>query len=306
MTKEPFNLEQFKAGRKAITRSGHIASFVFHREDFYDYHQLGASLDGIKNIVTYGSRGTHPSSDLLELTHMAPAEHGIDGMPWDLPAPPAPPEGHKWVHRGKGWGCAKTGLYAVYSPTGLWALVCTTGGFAHSHYLEAVPVEISFPPAPEGREWWNFHNATPKQVGVSEGWRLLLKGERIEEGDEFFLNCYRAWESTSRADASAGDNRDTYRTRRPLPVEPESQSCEKSQPPCEKIRLSRFSIRCETPAIGVHTAVTHVEPDRVVVEDDGSISVVTTQLWPWLRSGSSLGALTARSSGSNIPRRLGV
>ncbi len=78
-----------------------------------------------------------------------------------------------------------------------------------------------FPQPPEGKEWHNPENLTPEQVGVSEGWRLLLKdAERaLESGTEFLMQDGRWGRFTDYHGMSRLDNR-TYRTRRPLPAPP--------------------------------------------------------------------------------------
>jgi len=292
---DPFNLEQFKQGRKAITRDGRVAEFLFHRPDFYECHRLGAVVAGVAAPSTSSEDGKSCGGcDASDLAYMAPAEHGIAGMPWNLPTPIAPPEGYKWEYRGMGWEHSLQVRYICYDPYDdhNWDPSSTYGcplGYGDLHYLEAVPIipEVDpyaefrqarsqgkvieckrvvfdsgawatytgdfdnldsrcelrikpdeFPPAPEGKEWWNRHKLTPKQVGVSDGWRLLLKGETIERNDEFFCSTSFSarqvpWEQTSRysCGAVAGDNYDTHRTKRPLPAQPKNKALTKSNLP---------------------------------------------------------------------------
>lgn len=81
-----------------------------------------------------------------------------------------------------------------------------------------------FPAPPEGQQWHNPQHFTPEQVGVSEGWRLLLVGEQIQKGD-MFDNYDRTWVSSSWVGVPVGGiATDTYRTKRPLPATPPKAS----------------------------------------------------------------------------------
>ena len=39
---------------------------------------------------------------------------------------------------------------------------------------------VPFPDAPEGEQWHNFHDLTSHEVGIDNGWRLLLKSEIVD------------------------------------------------------------------------------------------------------------------------------
>jgi hypothetical protein len=71
---EPFNLEQFKQGRKAITRDGRVAEFLYYHEGLI--YPLGAVVLG--EPWSYLKGGEHLYDVTLisddDLTHMAPAE----------------------------------------------------------------------------------------------------------------------------------------------------------------------------------------------------------------------------------------
>jgi hypothetical protein len=233
--KEPFNLEQFKQGRKAITRDGRTAEFLYYDESMNPDVQLGANVHG--QLFTFFSNGhislSQETDDLGDLlTHMAPAEHGIKGMPWDLPTPPAPPEGHKWKYMGKAKKfsrIATVGRMFVdgegfrdeeWSREETWELECNRP----IHGIKAVPIEPKeFPAPPEGKAWHNPEKLTPEQVGVSEGWRLLLKNELVEIGDMHSMkNGTWSHSGNHRSSDARGKTASclTYRTKRPLPATP--------------------------------------------------------------------------------------
>ena len=82
--KEPFNLEQFKQGRKAYTKSGHIVEFVYHRPDFMPSCRLGVKVGDMKEVVCIGEDGKsrYPCDSL---TTMASAEVKLEMK--DIPSP---------------------------------------------------------------------------------------------------------------------------------------------------------------------------------------------------------------------------
>jgi hypothetical protein len=297
---EPFNLEQFKAGRKAITRDGIVAEFLAYHEALIE-GPLVALLSGCCYLYHDDGRRSRELPYPCSLLHMAPAEHGIEGMPWDLPAPPAPPAGMKWEYRGVGWISSADHVIASFRKGNhVWTqdTELRKQGYllryaVDAHYLEAVPIaqpEVpihicgdpsspcdmecmesyyrsvkpepdpyaelkkahasgkklqvkvanqgwcdvdpsgpcwcgeyrikpeTFPPAPEGTAWHNPENLTPEQVGVSEGWRLLLEDERVYQQDQCFEN--RHWLGTCNYEHGKMNRRLTYRTKRPLPTPP--------------------------------------------------------------------------------------
>lgn len=75
---------------------------------------------------------------------------------------------------------------------------------------------VDFPPPPSGQSWHNLAGLTTTQVGVHEGWRLVLESElgRIPEGAFPWINYKWSTESVS-----YGLNELlTFRTKSPLPV----------------------------------------------------------------------------------------
>lgn len=78
---------------------------------------------------------------------------------------------------------------------------------------------LSFPPAPCGQSWHNPTGLTATQVGVHEGWRLLLQTEaNVADKDalkcEFYAGNFQKWIASGEKSKLAG----TYRTKSPLPV----------------------------------------------------------------------------------------
>lgn len=87
--------------------------------------------------------------------------------------------------------------------------------FDHSKYIFRV---LDFPEPPKGKEWWNPMKLTATNVGVHEGWRLLLEGELRG-------TYYRVWDYTNRKwdeglnpwQKSNEGSFYTFRTKAPLP-----------------------------------------------------------------------------------------
>ena len=77
-------------------------------------------------------------------------------------------------------------------------------------------------PPPEGEEWHNPYNLTPKQVGVQEGWRLALKSEVKDNSP--IANICEVWNKYARdprwfnGEWLACDTTLAYRTLEPVPV----------------------------------------------------------------------------------------
>lgn len=76
------------------------------------------------------------------------------------------------------------------------------------------------PAPPAGRRW---HRDDFTEADLPEGWRPLLKEERIEKGDE--LRCqYSSWRPFNHAigEITRAGATEFHRTRRPLPTEPKA------------------------------------------------------------------------------------
>lgn len=52
---KPFNLDEFKQGRPAVTRDGTIAHFVYHCPDLGENSRVGARID--LTMLTYRENG---------------------------------------------------------------------------------------------------------------------------------------------------------------------------------------------------------------------------------------------------------
>lgn len=77
--------------------------------------------------------------------------------------------------------------------------------------------KATFPDPPPGRKWHNPHNSTPDEVGVSEGWRLRLIGERANPRDEILFGGWRkSW--IDQEFVLTEENGTPYRTKEPLPA----------------------------------------------------------------------------------------
>lgn len=72
---KPFDLEEFKAGRLAITRSGRTAKFIAHVPDCYEYCRLVVLIEGSDECTSFGEAGNYyapPSKSPCDLVGMAP------------------------------------------------------------------------------------------------------------------------------------------------------------------------------------------------------------------------------------------
>ena len=378
MNPTPFNLDEFKAGRKAIMRDGRVVTFAYHNPDFPAETIYGV-MQGSTNLSCWSDSGLYlrerraPGGHSMDLVTMAPAAHGVDYMPWDMPVPSAPPEGCRWNYMGKNrkftgiareycvlsatwklhanpqWDAPRTdgefksnmeyhGIEAVainaeavterpmegldpevfrdaaerliegrrdaccqaiadasadrnvseiddhkryfaglFCPEGqslgtLWwasrgdqgarvlALLWTADVLeseladadpyywlkqAHAdgktiemlfdgawrvwlnpdwsnsvdcYRIKPEPAPLEFPESPAGRQWHNPEACTPEQVGIADGWRLLLKDEEIRQGDEHWTAYSTAvWRPSQMVGALNNDCGNTRRTRRPLP-----------------------------------------------------------------------------------------
>lgn len=72
-------------------------------------------------------------------------------LPAHLPEPPAPPAGHEWAYRGKGFKPTRSAIYALCDDEyPKWdnsaPLVFKPLGISCIHYLEAVPILPAVPP----------------------------------------------------------------------------------------------------------------------------------------------------------------
>lgn len=76
----------------------------------------------------------------------------------------------------------------------------------------------SFDDPPDGQEWHNPAGLTPEQVGVQDGWRLLLKSEISWDGKDYLIDACDRWATGDWSGRNHGARLDyTYRTRQPLP-----------------------------------------------------------------------------------------
>lgn len=73
-----------------------------------------------------------------------------------------------------------------------------------------------FPKLAPGQQWHPLHGQTPESLGVAEGWRPLLVGEKIESGDEFYFFYLLEWRKSFKIESSP-NRRICYRTKRPMP-----------------------------------------------------------------------------------------
>lgn len=67
-------------------------------------------------------------------------------------------------------------------------------------------------------EFHNPDNLTPEQVGVKDGWRLLVRDEFINADDNWWNRDYGWWQATVLGLGKPMHG--TYRTKRPLPQQP--------------------------------------------------------------------------------------
>lgn len=98
-----------------------------------------------------------------------------------------------------------------------WALdgLYSIGDPYHPRDLINIPPQ-QIPEPPEGRTWANRANLTAEQIGISEGWRLLLVGEVIPDDYQLWF-CGR-WDSGCGMEGcEQRNNADTRRTKQPLP-----------------------------------------------------------------------------------------
>lgn len=83
---------------------------------------------------------------------------------------------------------------------------------------EEVPtpaLPLAFPAPPEGRSWHNPENLTPEQVGVADGWRLVLSDEPTTFPHQHGYPC---WVDSTMCSCCFIGLGLTYRTREPLPT----------------------------------------------------------------------------------------
>ncbi len=75
---------------------------------------------------------------------------------------------------------------------------------------------LEFPAPSESRAWGNPCNLTAEEVGLDQGWRLMMLGEVTKQEDEFFWG--NSWISAREGIVIYRAQQETYRTRRPLPT----------------------------------------------------------------------------------------
>lgn len=76
----------------------------------------------------------------------------------------------------------------------------------------------TMPEPPAGKQW--HKPGTLPQQDWKDGWRPLLLGEKIMEGDEVWSWGERPWVESLWADKKVTGNYHPFRTKRPLPIEP--------------------------------------------------------------------------------------
>ncbi len=84
---------------------------------------------------------------------------------------------------------------------------------------------LEFPPLPEGLTWHNKDGLTPEQVG--EGWRLLVQGEVIPTGSQYWWVDGGTWHPSNRTMLHQ-NGRDTLRCPSSTPF---------PEPPKRKVRV---------------------------------------------------------------------
>lgn len=78
----PFNLEAFKAGQKALTRDGRVATFIGVCKECYEYCQLIVSIDGTRLPMALHLNGMHNATlvgicDTYDLVSMVSRHHHL-------------------------------------------------------------------------------------------------------------------------------------------------------------------------------------------------------------------------------------
>lgn len=95
-------------------------------------------------------------------------------LPEGLPQPPPPPEGHKWVYRGKGWRHEGENAAAVILGTGdEWGVSepHDFAGFQSAYYLEAVLLKSPRPHAELIHAWAD--GAEIEFFRNEDGWKKI-------------------------------------------------------------------------------------------------------------------------------------
>lgn len=149
-------------GQSAVLHQGNRNDIIAFNPDWETSKWDFTGWKGSSSILYYAIRA---GTELARLNGLEPVSTRPEGLPAELPDPPAPPEGMKWVYRGKNWVSKKPSIYAVIGTFQKWNVnkdPSNTFGIDHSHYLEAVPIE----PAPE---MWTFASkAWPEINGLRQ------------------------------------------------------------------------------------------------------------------------------------------
>lgn len=74
---KPFNLEQFKAGKIALTRDGQEAKFVAYVPEAEDTHQLVVLNGGVIYGLYANGRALDRTTSSYDLTHMKPEKKTV-------------------------------------------------------------------------------------------------------------------------------------------------------------------------------------------------------------------------------------
>jgi len=83
-----------------------------------------------------------------------------------------------------------------------WVDILDITGLAHFINMgcEIRIKQTPIPPAPDGDSWQNPDNLTAEQIGIDEGWRLLLKSELVFRDEKICCEGWRTdgkWSRTS-------------------------------------------------------------------------------------------------------------
>jgi hypothetical protein len=91
----------------------------------------------------------------------------------------------------------------------------------------AKSLQSGFPEPPAGEEWHNPDELSPEQVGVNDGWRLLLESETQEDERVDYIELWSPEHRHFTSGKYYPTDSQTFRTKRPLPsavVSPAAQA----------------------------------------------------------------------------------